>query len=95
MVYFLPSFEPDKRAINAYNHHCSPCVSVLFLKLDAQSLMLKGGSLKGGSLRVCLIVNPNLRNSENGRLRRDGDTVPNQTQSSSKQQVSDLSWRIR
>ena len=36
---------------------------------------------------------PSLPNSEDGRLRRDGNTVPNQTQHSSKQQVSDSSWR--
>ena len=36
------------------------------------------------------MVIPNLPNSENGRLRRDGNTVPNQTQYSSKEQVSDL-----
>ena len=41
------------------------------------------------------MVIPNLPNSENGRLRRDIDTIPNQTQSSSKQQVSDLSLRKR
>ena len=37
----------------------------------------------------------NQPNSENGRLRRDGNTVPNQTQNSSKQQVSDSSYRRR
>ena len=41
------------------------------------------------------MVIPNLLNSENGRLRRDGNTVPNQTQNSSEQQVSDSSWRKR
>ena len=46
---------------------------------------------------VCLIGNSkaNLPSSENGRLRRDGNTVPNQTQNSSKQQISDLSSRRR
>ena len=34
------------------------------------------------------MVIPNLPSSENGRLRRDGSTVPNQTQNVSKQQVS-------
>ena len=45
--------------------------------------------------RVCFIGNSNLPNSENGRLLRDGNTVPNQTQNSSKQQVSDLTSRRR
>ena len=40
------------------------------------------------------LVIPNLPKSENGRLRRDGNTVPNQTQNSSKQQISDSSlWK--
>ena len=38
------------------------------------------------------LVIQNLTNSENSRLQRDGNTVPSQTQNSSKQQVSDLSW---
>ena len=38
------------------------------------------------------MVIPNLPNSENGRLRRDENTVLNQTQNSSKQQVPDISW---
>ena len=38
---------------------------------------------------------PSLPNSENGCLRRDGNTFPNQTQHSSKQQVSYSSWQKR
>ena len=41
------------------------------------------------------MVIPNLPNSENGRLRRDGNTVPNQTKNSSRQQISDSAWRKR
>ena len=46
-------------------------------------------------ISVLTSVIPNLPNSEEGRLRIDGDTVPKQTQISSKQQVSNLFWRRR
>ena len=42
--------------------------------------------------RVYLVI-PSLTNSENGRLRRDGNEIPYQTQNSSKQQVSS-SFRV-
>ena len=42
-------------------------------------------------IRVCLIGNSKTINSENGRFRKDGSTFLNQTQNSSKRQVSSLS----
>ena len=49
-----------------------------------------------GNLWVRFIGNPKpTEYSGNGRIRKDGNTAPNQTQSSSQKQVSDLSWRRR
>ena len=57
---------------------------------------LKTGLEPRKSVRVNLIVKYTDRtNSENGRLSRDGNSIPNQTQNSSKQQLSDSSWQIR
>ena len=43
--------------------------------------------------RCAWLIIPNIQNSENGRLRRDRNTLSSQTQNSSKHQVSDSSWR--
>ena len=53
--------------------------------------LLQNISILGQILFVWLVVS-NLPNSENGRLRRDGNAFLNQTHNSSKRQVSDSSW---
>ena len=67
----------------------------LSLKIKLTLLKNKGCAFLNNHLGCVWLVIPNLPHSENGKLRRDGNTLPNQTKSSSKQQVSTLSWRRR